>query len=78
VAANVAFTLAIYGHHLATGAGNPAIVTIGNVALNGVPASACHLDVTVPQGELPPGPYPVVVSPGSWIKSSGPVTLVVQ
>jgi hypothetical protein len=77
---NAALTLAIYGHHLATGAGQPAIVTVGSgVALNGVPVTACHLDVQVPANQLATaGQAAVVVSPGSWIQSSGPATLTVQ
>jgi hypothetical protein len=79
-AANTGFTLAIFGHHLATGAGANAIVTIGNgLALNGVPASACHLDVTVPAAAIAsPGQLRVVVSPGGRIQDSAPATLTVQ
>ena len=79
-AANAGFTLAIFGHHLATAAGSNAIVIIGNgLALNGVPVSACHLDVTVPaSGVASPGQLPVVVSPGGRVQDSAPVTLTVR
>jgi hypothetical protein len=80
VAANTGVTLAIFGQHLATGPGNYAIVTInGGVPLNGVPASACHLDVTVPASAVAaPGQFPVVVSPGGWTQDSLAATLTVH
>jgi hypothetical protein len=79
-ASNAGFTLAIFGHHLATGAADYAIVTIGGgVALNGIPASACHLDVTVPASAIgSPGQFPVVVSPGGRVQSSAAATLTVR
>jgi hypothetical protein len=79
-ASNAGFTLAIFGHHLATGATNYAIVTIGGgVALNGVPASACHLDVTVPASAIAsPGQFPVVVSPGGRVQDSTAAALTVR
>jgi hypothetical protein len=79
-AANTGFALAIFGHHLATGAGANAIVVIGNGSpLNGVPASACRLDVSVPASTIgSPGQFPVVVSPGGRIQESSPATLTVQ
>jgi hypothetical protein len=72
--------LAIYGHHLAIAAGSPAIVTLDNgLALNGVPATACHLDVQVPMSELgTPRTASVVVSPGGWIRTSAPASLVIH
>jgi hypothetical protein len=80
VAANTPFTLAIYGHHLAVGAGQNAIVTLGSGApLNGVPVTACHLDVGVPAAEIAaPLPVAVVVSPGGWTQPSAPATLNVR
>jgi hypothetical protein len=80
VPANSAFTLAIYGHHLATGAGQYAIVTVGSgIALNGVPVTACHLDVQVPADQVAaPLPVSVVVSPGGWTLASAPATLSVR
>jgi IPT/TIG domain len=79
-AANTGFTLAIFGHHLATGPTDNAIVTIDNgVPMNGVPASACHLNVTVPGSAITsPGQLPVVVSPGGRIQSSAAATLTVH
>lgn len=78
VSANAPFTLAIYGHHLATGAGQPAIVTFdSHDPSNGVPVTACHIDVQVPANQLAtPGQVSVVVSPGGWIHSaSAPLTV---
>jgi hypothetical protein len=79
-APNTGFTMSIFGHHLATGAGNDAIVTIGGgVALNGVPQSACHLEVTVPGSAIPnPGQFPVVVSPGGFTLPSDGTTFSVR
>jgi hypothetical protein len=78
-AANAAFTLAVFGHHLATGPTDFAIVTVGGVPLNGVPASACHLDVAVPASTIAsPGQVAVVVSPGGWTLSSAAATLTVH
>lgn len=79
--ANMRLTLTIYGHHLATGPSDPAIVTVGPsaVALNGVPQSACHLTVDVPASEIAaPRQAMVVVDPGGWVRSSAPATLIVQ
>ncbi len=77
--ANAAFTLSVYGHHLATGATDNAIVTVGGVPLNGVPASPCHLTVSVPASAIPsPGQVPVVVSPGGWTLASPAVQLTVR
>jgi hypothetical protein len=78
--ANTGFTMTIFGHHLATGAGNDAIVTIGGgVALNGVPSSACHLEVTVPGSAIPThGQFPVVVSPGGFTLPSDGVRFSVR
>jgi hypothetical protein len=78
VSANADFTLAVFGHHLATGPTDPAIVTVGGAALNGVPASACHLEVVVPRGTVAAGQVPVVVSPGGWTQASAAVTLTIQ
>jgi hypothetical protein len=80
VPAGALATVAIYGHHLAIAAGSPAIVTLDNgVPLNGVPATACHLDVQVPATQLSsPRAASVVVSPGSWIRDSAPATLTIQ
>jgi hypothetical protein len=78
-AANVAFTLAVFGHHLATGAGDDAIVTVGGLPLNGVPTSACHLEVAVPASAIAsPGQVAVVVSPGGWTLDSAAATLTVH
>jgi hypothetical protein len=79
-AANAGFTLVIYGHHLATGAGANAIVVIANgPPMNGVPASACHLDVAVPASAVAsPGQLGVVVSPGGRIQDSLAATLTVH
>ncbi len=79
-ASNAGFTLAIFGHHLATGASDYAIVTIGGgVALNGIPASACHLDVTVPASAVASaGQFPVVVSPSGRVQMSAAATLTVR
>jgi hypothetical protein len=80
VSANAPFTLAIYGHHLAIGAGQPAIVTFSSHdPSNGVPATACHIDVQVPANQLAtPGQVAVVVSPGGWIQNSGSAPLTVH
>jgi hypothetical protein len=78
--ANAPLTLAIYGHHLATAPGANAIVTIGGgVALNGVPVTACHIDVQVPANQITmPRQAPVVVSPGGFTRESAPALLTVQ
>jgi hypothetical protein len=78
--ANVPLTLAIYGHHLATAPGAYAIVTIGGgIALNGVPVTACHIDVQVPADQVAMARQaPVVVSPGGWTNQSAPAFLTVQ
>ena len=80
VPAGTPATIAIYGHHLAIAAGSPAIVTLDNgTPFNGVPATACHLDVELPASEIPtPRTASVVVSPGSWIRDSDPVQLTIQ
>jgi len=80
VPANVNVRIAIYGHHLATGPNDYAIVVVGNgIALNGIPASACHLDVDVPAGEIAAArTTSVVVSPGGWYGQSAPATLMIQ
>ena len=78
-AAGVPFTLALYGHHLATGPADYAIVTVGGTPLNGMPASACHLDVAIPASAIAsPGEVPVVVSPGGWTLASPAVQLTVR
>jgi hypothetical protein len=79
--ANTRLTLTIYGHHLAIGAGNPAIVTVGpsSTPLNGVPQSACHLTVDVPASEVAtPRQAAVVVDPGGWVRTSLATTLTIQ
>ena len=78
--ASAPLVLSIYGHHLATGPGNNAIVTLGSgLALNGVPITACHLDVQVPANQISaPGQVPVVVSPGGWILQSPPLLLTLR
>jgi hypothetical protein len=75
-----AATIAIHGHHLAIAAGSPAIVTVDNgVPLNGVPATACHLDVQVPADELATSrTASIVVSPGSWVHDSAPASLTIR
>jgi len=80
VAANAPFTLAIYGHHLATGAGQYAIVTLDSgTPLNGVPVTACHLDVQVPADQVATARQAsVVVSPGGWTLPSPPALLTVH
>jgi hypothetical protein len=81
VPANTPVALAIYGHHLAIGPTDPAIVTIGpsNIPINGVPQSACHLTVQVPASALAaPRQAAVIVSPGSFVRDSAPATLTVQ
>lgn len=80
VSANAPFTLAIYGHHLATGAGQPAIVTFdSHDPSNGVPVTACHIDVQVPANQLATsGQVSIVVSPGGWIQDSRSVPLTVH
>jgi hypothetical protein len=80
VTATTPATVAIYGHHLATGPNDPAIVTLDSaLALNGVPRSACHIDVQVPASQLAvPHQAAVVVSPGGWIGSSPPATLTIR
>jgi hypothetical protein len=80
VSANAPFTLAIYGHHLATGAGEPAIVTFdSHDPSNGVPVTACHIDVQVPANQLAtPGQISIVVSPGGWIQTSGSAALTIH
>ena len=77
---NAPFTLTIYGHHLATGAGQYAIVTLDSGApLNGVPVTACHLDVQVPADQLTAArQVSVVVSPGGWTLASPPALLTVH
>ena len=77
---NAPFTLAIYGHHLATGAGQDAIVTLDSgTPLNGVPVTACHLDVQVPADQLTAArQVSVVVSPGGWTLASPPALLTVH
>ena len=46
---------------------------------NGVPATACHLDVQVPANQLTtPRTASVKVSPGAWIADSAPATLTIQ
>jgi hypothetical protein len=79
--ANAPLTLTIYGHHLATGPNDYAIVTVGSpaLALNGIPQSACHLTVQVPASEVAAaGPAAVVVDPGGWVRFSAPATLTVE
>jgi hypothetical protein len=80
VPAGAPATVAIYGHHLAIAAGSPALVTLDNgVPLNGVPATACHLDVQVPANQLStPHAASVLVSPGAWVRDSGPATLTIR
>jgi hypothetical protein len=80
VPANAPFTLAIYGHHLATGAGQYAIVTLDSgTPLNGVPVTACHLDVQVPADQIATARQAsVVVSPGGWTLASPPALLTVH
>ena len=80
VLANAPFTLAIYGHHLATGAGQYAIVTLDSgTPLNGVPVTACHLDVQVPADQVATARQAaVVVSPGGWTQDSPPALLTVH
>ena len=52
---------------------------VGGVPLNGVPASACHLDVAVPAATIAsPGQVQVVVSPGGWTLASAAATLTVH
>jgi hypothetical protein len=77
---NATLTLSIYGHHLATGPSDNAIVTVGSGSpLNGVPVTACHLNVQVPAGQLSaPGQVPVTVSPGGWILDSAPTLLTIR
>ena len=77
---NAPLTLAIYGHHLAIGPGQFAIVTVGSsTVLNGVPVTACHLDVQVPADQIATARQAaVVVSPGGFIQASVPATLTVQ
>ena len=77
---NAPLTLAIYGHHLATGAGQNAIVTLDSGSpLNGVPVTACHLDVQVPADQFTAARQAsVVVSPGGWIQASPPALLTVH
>lgn len=72
--------LAIYGQHLAIGAGQNAVVVIDNgTALNGVPQSACHLDVQVPADQIGSAHQAaVVVSPGGWTMPSAPALLTVE
>ncbi len=78
-AANVAFTLAVFGHHLATGPSDDAIVTVGGLPLNGVPTSACHLEVAVPTSAIAgTGQVAVVVAPGGWTLPSASATLTVH
>ncbi len=78
--ANAPLTLAIYGHHLATGAGQYAIVTLDSgTPLNGVPVTACQLDVQVPADQLTAArQVSVVVSPGGWTMASPPALLTVH
>jgi hypothetical protein len=72
--------LTIIGRHLAIAAGANAIVTIGpRTVLNGVPVTACHINVQVPADQIAtPGEAPVIVSPGGWIRSSAAASLTVQ
>jgi hypothetical protein len=78
--ANAMLTLSIYGHHLATGPSDYALITIGSGSpLNGVPVTACHLNVQVPANQLlEPGQVPVTASPGGWIQYSAPVPLRIR
>ena len=85
VAAGAPVTLSIFGHHLATAAGANAIVTIASMAsgamatLNGVPVTACHLQVQIAASDIPSARQaPVVVSPGGFVAHSDPVTLTVR
>jgi hypothetical protein len=80
VPAGAPASIAIYGHHLATAANAPAIVTIDNGApINGVPVTACHLDVQVPATQLSAArAASVVVDPGGWTLGSAPATLTVR
>lgn len=77
---NVPFVLAIYGHHLATGPSEYAIVTFDSgTPLNGIPVTACDIDVQVPADQMTtPGKVSVVVSPGGWIQHSVPASLTVE
>ena len=78
--ANAPLTLSIYGHHLATGPRDYAIVTLDTHALvNGVPVTACHLEAQFPADQIAsPGRFAVVVSPGSWIEASAPAWLEIE
>jgi hypothetical protein len=80
VPSNAMLTLSIYGHHLATGPSDNALVTVGSGSpLNGVPVTACHLNVQVPANQLSAsGQVPVTVSPGGWIQDSVSVSLTIR
>ena len=76
---NAPLRLSIYGHHLAIGPGDYALIVLGSASLlNGVPVTACHLEVQVPANQISPGTVSVMVSPGGWIQASAPVSLTLQ
>jgi len=77
---NTPLALSIFGQHLATGPGNNAIVILGSAPpLNGIPVTACHLEVQVPANQLStPGQISVVVSPGGWTLQSPPIPLTLR
>jgi hypothetical protein len=79
--ANVAATLQVFGHHLASASTDVAIVSLkkdggSSVELNGTPTSGCHLKVDVPPG-VTAGTYMVTASPPS-LGQSNAVTLTVR
>jgi hypothetical protein len=77
--ANSPLSLAIYGHHLATGPNDYAIVIVGNSTLNGVPVTACHLQVEIPASAISArGQVSVEVHPGGWTGGSKPAQLTLR
>lgn len=78
--ANAPLSLAIYGQHLATDPNCCSIVVLDDhTVLNGVPISACHLEVQISAEQIPtPKQVSVVVSPGGWTIGSAPAVLTLR